>query len=83
MVTDRGIATGECLRRLRGQGYLYLVVSRERTRHFDAEHSVHIRTAANRDVHSHKGVSDDGREARPYCLSEGHAAMDRAIAGRF
>ena len=27
MVTDRGIATEECLCRLRGQGYLYLVVS--------------------------------------------------------
>ena len=41
MVTDRGITTGERPCRLRGQGYLYLAVSRECTRHFDAEHFVY------------------------------------------
>ena len=56
---------------------------RERARHFGAEHSVCIRTAANRDVHLRKVVSDDGREARLRCLSAERAAKERAIVERF
>ena len=63
VVMDRGIATEERVCWLREQGYRYLVVGREHARHFDAEHSVCIRTAANRNVHLRKVVSDDGREA--------------------
>ena len=36
VVMDRGIATEDRVQWLREQGYRYLVVSRERTRHFDA-----------------------------------------------
>ena len=42
-----------------------------------------IRTAANRDGHPHKVVSDDGREAHPYCLPQARAAKERPAAGRF
>ena len=83
VVMDRGIATEERVCRLREQGYRYLVVSREHARHFDAEHSVCIRTAANRNVHLQKVMSDDGREARLYCFSEERAAKERAIVERF
>ena len=37
VVMDRGIATEDRVQWLREHGYRYLVVSRERTRHFDAE----------------------------------------------
>ena len=40
VVMDRGIATEDRVQWLREQGYRYLVVSRERTRHFDAEAAV-------------------------------------------
>ena len=83
VVMDRGIATRERICRLREQGYRYLVVGRERARHFDAENSVCVRTTANRAVRLRKVVSDDGREARPYCLSEERAAKERAIVERF
>ena len=83
VVMDRGIATEERVRWLHGQGYRYLVVGRERARHFDTENSVRIRTAANRAVRLHKVVSDDGREARLYCFSEERAAKERAIVERF
>ena len=83
VVMDRGIATGERLCRLHEQGYRYLVVGRKRARHFDAGHSVPIRTGADRAVRPHKVVSDDGREVRLYCLSEERAAKERAIFERF
>ena len=80
---DRGIATEERVRWLREQGYRSLVVSRERTRHFDAEPAVRIHTAANQNVHLHKVVSDDGQEAYLYCFSEARAAKERSIVERF
>ena len=83
VVTDRGIATGERICRLREQGYRHLVVGSERARHCDAENPVRIRTAADRAVRLRKVVSDDGREARPYCLSEERAARERGIVERF
>ena len=83
VVMDRGIATEERVRWLREQGYRYLAVSRERTRHFDAEQPVRIHTAANQHVHLHKVVSDDGHEARLYCFSETRAAKERGIVERF
>ena len=83
MVTDRGIAVGERVRRLREQGYRHPVVGRERARHFDAENPVCVRTAANRNVHPRKVVSDDGREARLHRLSEERVARGRGIVERF
>ena len=83
VVMDRGVATEERVCRLREQGYRYLVVGRERARHFDAENSVCIRTAANRNVHLQKVVSDGRREARLYCFSKERAAKERAIVERF
>ena len=68
---------------LREHRYRYLVVSRERTRHFDAEAAVRIETASSHGVHLHKVLSDDAQEVRLYCFSEESAAKERAIVERF
>ena len=83
VVMDRGIATEDRVRWLREQGYRYLVVSRERTRHFDADAALSIETASHHRVQLHKVLSDDGREVRLYCFSEKRAAKERAIVERF
>ena len=83
VVMDRGIATEDRVRWLREQGYRYLVVSRERTRHFDADTARSIATASQHRVHLHKILSDDGQEVRLYCFSEERAAKERAIVERF
>ena len=59
------------------------MVSRERTRHFDAEAALSLETASHHRVHLHKVVSDDGQEVRLYCFSEQRAAKERAIVERF
>ena len=83
VVMDRGIATEDRVRWLREHQYRYLVVSRERTRHFDADAALSIETASHHRVHPHKVLSDDGQEARLYCFSEARAAKERAIVERF
>ena len=81
VMMDRGIATEDRLHWLREQGYRYLVVSRERTRHFDASGAAHRdRVEARRAPH--KVLSDDGQEVRLYCFSEERAAKERGIAER-
>ena len=83
VVMDRGIATEDRVQWLREQGYRYLVVSRERTRHFDAEAAVRIETASGHGVHLHKVLCDDAQEVRLYWFSEERAAKERAIVERF
>ena len=83
VVMDRGIATEDRVRWLREQGYRYLVVSRERTRHFDADAALSIETASHHRVHLHKVLSDDAQEVRLYCFSQARAAKERAIVERF
>ena len=83
VVMDRGIATEDCVKWLRDNDYRYLVVSRERTRHFDPEAAQRIETASRHGVHLHKVVSDDGQEVRLHCFSEERANKERAIVERF
>ena len=83
VVMDRGIATEECVSWLRENAYRYLVVSRERTRHFDPEVARRIETASRQGVHLHKVVSEDGQEVRLYCFSEERANKERAMVERF
>ncbi len=83
VVMDRGIATEDRVRWLREHQYRYLVVSRERTRHFDADAALSIETASHHRVHLHKVLSDDAQEVRLYCFSEARAAKERAIVERF
>ena len=83
VVMDRGIATEDRVQWLRDEGYRYLVVSRERTRHFDPEAAVRFETASSHGVHLHKVLSEDGQEVRLYCFSEERAAKERGIVERF
>lgn len=83
VIMDAGIATAANIAWLRAQGYRYLVVSRERTRRFDPEHAEQTLTASNEIVRMQRVVSEDGGEVRLYCLSEGRAAKETAITGRF
>ena len=82
VVMDRGIATEDRVRWLREHQYRSLVVSRERTRHFDADAALSIETASHHRVHLHKVLSDDGQEVRLYCFSQARAAKERAIVER-
>ena len=59
------------------------MVSRERTRHFDAEAAVRVETASSHGVHLHKVLCDDAQEVRLYCFSEERAAKERGIVERF
>ena len=81
VVMDRGIATEERVHWLREQGYRYLVVSRERIRHFDPQAARRIESASRQGVHLHKVVSE--HETRLYCFSEERAAKERGIVERF
>ena len=83
VVMDRGIATEDRVQWLRENGYRYVVVSRERTRHFDPEAALRIETASKHGVHVHKVLADHGQEVRLYCFSEARAAKERGIVERF
>ena len=89
VVMDAGIADADNLAELRQAGYRYLVVSRERTRRFDADEAEAVRTASRQQVHIYKTVTDvdeDGnvvREARLHCFSEARAEKERGIMKRF
>ena len=83
VVMDRGIATEANLVWLREQGYRYLVVSRERKRHFDPERAVSIQNASGETLQLEKVLSEDGKEVRLYCHSERRAKKEEAINERF
>lgn len=83
VVMDRGVATESNIAWLRDKGYHYLVVSRERRRQFDFEHSMSIETATKEKVHIQKVLSDDGQEVRLYCYSERRAQKEEGITQRF
>jgi transposase len=83
VVMDRGIATEENLGWLREQGYRYLVVSRERSREFDASNAITINTAGEERVQLSRKLSEDGNEVRLYCYSERRARKEEGITQRF
>lgn len=83
VVMDRGIATEANLVWLREQGYRYLVVSRERSRHFDPEQAMTIYNASGERLALQKTLSEDGQEVRLYCHSESRAKKEVAIHERF
>ena len=83
VVMDRGIATEQCVKWMRDNAYRYLVVSRERTRHFDPKAAQRIETAQRQGVHVHKVLSEDAQEVRLHCFSEERANKERAIVERF
>ncbi|RMG59559.1 MAG: IS1634 family transposase, partial [Gammaproteobacteria bacterium] len=83
VIMDRGVATEANLAWLKEKGYRYLVVSRERTRHFDPERAICIQNAAGESLQLEKVFSEDGEEVRLYCHSERRARKEEAINERF
>jgi hypothetical protein len=77
------IATEANITWLKQQGYRYLVVSRERTRHFDPEQAIETLTASQETIRLQRVVSEDGGEVRLHCHSAGREAKETAITERF
>jgi transposase len=83
VVMDAGIATEANIQWLRKMGYGYLVVSRERSRQFNADDAISLETAAQATVRCQKVVAEDGQEVRLYCHSPGREQKEQAMAERF
>ena len=83
VVMDAGIATEANVTWLKDNGYRYLVVSRERNRHFDPDLATAIETRSRQKVHVHKVIDKDNSEARLYCYSEARARKEQDIADDF
>ena len=81
VVMDAGVATEANVAWLRDNAYRYLVVSRERTRRFDPDLAVALKTRSRQNVHVQKVVGDE--ETRLYCYSEARAKKEQGIAERF
>ena len=83
VVMDRGAATEGNLKWMRRRGYRYLAVSRERTRRFDAEAALCVKTACEQQVQVQKvEAAEDGAEVRVYCYSEARQAKEQAMMKR-
>ena len=83
VVMDAGIATAANIQWLRKTGYGYLVVSRERSRQFNADAAVSLETAAQETVRCQKVLAEDGQEVQLYCHSSGRDQKEQAMAERF
>jgi transposase len=83
VIMDAGIATEANITWLKQQGYRYLVVSRERTRHFDPEQAIETLTASEETIRLQRVLSEDGEEVRLHCHSAGRQAKETAISDRF
>jgi transposase len=83
VVMDAGIATEANIEWLRKSGYGYLVVSRERSRQFNADAAVSLLTASDETVRCQKVLAEDGQEVRLYCHSSGREQKEQAMAERF
>ena len=62
VIMDIGIATEANISWLIEHHYRYLVVSRERHRHFDEEQSVTVTTALEQSIRIQREVNEDGSE---------------------
>lgn len=83
VVMDRGIATAANLAWLVEHGYRYLVVSRERTRSFDADRALPLLSAGEENIRVVRELSEDGQEVRLHCHSPGREMKESAIMARF
>jgi Transposase DDE domain len=83
VIMDRGIATAANIAWLKGQGYRYLVVSRERERRFDDAAADSIAGAGGESIRLVRELSEDGQEVRLHCHSVGRALKETGIMARF
>ncbi len=82
VVMDAGIATAANLIWLQDQGYCYLVVSRERDRHF-SEGEVTLTTAGDDTIQVEKVLDEAAGEVRLYCYSARRELKETGINERF
>ena len=83
VIMDAGIAAQANIDWLVAQGYRYLVVSRERSRQFDPDQAVEIKTAAQQTVSLQRVLSADAKEVRLYCHSAQRQTKETALSDRF
>jgi transposase len=83
VVMDAGIATEENLAWLKAQGYPYLVVSRERNKHFDPEQASVVREAPGMRIRVQRVLDEATGEVRLYCHSSAREGKERGIVERF
>jgi transposase len=83
VIMDRGIATEANIAWLIEHHYRYLVVSRERTRQFDADQATETTTASEETIRIQRVLSEDGSEVRLYCHSEKRQEKETAMTRRF
>lgn len=82
VVMDRGLATEDNLKYLSGNGFRYVMVSRERSRQFDFSRSQAMKTSADQEIEIYREVNDQGSEARLYCYSSRRSAKEAAMTRR-
>ncbi len=80
VVMDAGVATEDNVAWLRDNGYRYLVVSRERVRHFDPDLATAIETRTRGKVHIQAVTDEEASELRLFCCSEARAEKELGIA---
>ena len=83
VIMDRGMATAANLAWLVEHGYRYLVVSRERERHFDADRATTLVSAGEETIQVVRELSEDGQEVRLHCHSPGREMKESGIMTRF
>lgn len=83
VIMDRGIATAANIAWLKTHGYRYLVVSRERERHFDASAALSLSGATDETIRLVRELSEDGAEVRLHCHSVGRELKETGIVERF
>lgn len=84
VIMDAGIATEANVEWLVARGYRYLVVKRGGTRQFDEHGEIaSLETAGGERVRVQKQMSEDGKEVRLYCHSEGREKKESAMTQRF
>jgi len=85
IIMDAGIATAENIAWLSERGYLYLVVSRERSVQTprDQEHAVMVRETERSNVCVYREIDKETKETRLYCHSEQKAKKEQSIRNRF
>ena len=83
VIMDRGIATAANIAWLKAHGYRYLVVSRERERHFAASAAESITGAGGDTIRLVRELNEDGQEVRLHCHSLGRELKETGIMARF
>jgi transposase len=83
VIMDAGIATEANIAWLVAHHYRYLVVSRERSRQFDASCAVETTTASQQTIRIQRVLSENGAEVRLYCHSQERQEKETAMSARF